>query len=431
MILSNLIEFQNISSKRKKAEILDCLAISPIVAELLNIIFDKDVRFFVNMKKLKPLIGNLKLDVMPFIFLNDNDANTELLNLLKLLSSEEIRGDVSIAKCIGYAKKYLQESELEMFTNILENKTRLGIGGTDINKYCKKFSIDQYEVMYAKQYKKSKLYWDREYYIQPKIDGNRIINEAFDNTPRVFKSRKGKVQTSLDVIKEEMSRFGGFWVADGEVENGSLEETGSIRRQNETAENAIYTIFGFYDANKWKLKDHTEEYRSTYNISKEMFRVAEQRFGEFKHVRLIPNYIIKAKSEEEFYELVDKYYNEFLSLGYEGAVLKLADHVYMPSAGTKRTDAWVKIKPEETTEGTIVKIVESEYPNNGRIKHFVVRWVDRECEISPGNFSHDAQAAILANPDMYLTMRLEFRYQCLSKYGEPRHAVAVKFRSDV
>lgn len=427
MILTDLIELQELSSKREKASVLDSLA--SYNSELLNIIFDKDVRFFVNMKKLKPLINDLKSETMPIPFIDHLVANNELLNLLKLLASEEIRGDVSISKCIGYAKNYLQPDELDMFTNILENKTRLGIGGTDINKYCKQFSIDQYEVMYAKPYKKAKVYWDREYYIQPKIDGNRIIDEKFDG-PQVFKSRKGKIQTSLKVIEEEMKRFAGFWVADGEVENGSLEETGSIRRQNETAENAIYTIFGFYDTSEWGSKNHTEKYSSTYKIAKEMFKFAEDKYGEFKHVRLIPNYIIKAKTEEEFYELVDKYYNEFLELGYEGAVLKLADHVYTPSAGTKRTDAWVKIKPEESTEGTVVDIVESEAPNRGRIKHFVVRWVDRECKVSPGKFPHNVQSNILKNPNDCIGRKLEFKYQCLSKYGEPRHAGAVKFRSE-
>jgi ATP-dependent DNA ligase len=344
-----------------------------------------------------------------------------------MLASEELRGNAGVQKCIDFADQ-LMPAEIKMFINILENKTRLGIGATDINKLCKLFKIEQFEVMFAQQYKKVKnIDWTKEHYIQPKIDGMRDIGikKAFDAIK--FYTRTGKPITSLRHLEQEVNEK--MWklsfVMDGEIESGaSLEETGAIRRKDEQAEDAVYTLFGIYNYEQWMEKNHKEPYFTTYAVTRDLLEDYKP-----KGIRLIPTYRIKAKSEEEFHELVTKYYQEFLEQGYEGAVLKTTDHVYQPSAGSKRSNDWIKIKPEETTEGIITEIIEGEGQHQGLVGKFMVKWVDATFEVAPGNLNHESRKRIWDNKEAYLGSEIEFKYQVLSIYGVPRHASAIKIRN--
>lgn len=424
MILETLNRVSTIKTKADKAwELDEACKISTFHPELLNLIFDKDVRFFVDTLKVSKGLSGM----MPIMAKADYELDFELLQLLKMLASEELRGNAGVQKCIDFADQ-LMPAEIEMFINILENKTRLGIGATDINKLCKRFKIEQFEVMFAQQYKKVKnIDWTKEHYIQPKIDGMRCIGIKHALKGINFFTRTGKPITSLQHLEKEINEkmWKKSFVMDGEIESGaSLEETGAIRRKDEQAEDAVYTLFGIYHLEQWLEKKNTEKYSSTYAITYDLLQDHKPA-----GIRLIPTYRIHAISEEEFHSLVTKYYQEFLEQGYEGAVLKTADHVYQPSAGTKRSNDWIKIKPEETTEGIIVDMLEGEGQHQGLVGKFIVKWIDVTFEVAPGKLTHESRKRIWDNKEAYLGLEVEFKYQLLSKYGVPRHASAIKIRN--
>ena len=54
-------------------------------------------------------------------------------------------------------------------------------------------------------------------------------------------------------------------------------------------------------------------------------------------------------------EAVDAYYNRVIEQGHEGLMLKGLYHKYE----RRRTDGWLKMKPEETADGRIVGVVEA------------------------------------------------------------------------
>lgn len=411
MILSDLIKIGNLSTKKEKAYFLDNLG--KVHAELLNIIFDKDVRFYTDVNKVQKGVST----IAPFLTKQDEELNIELLDLLKILASEELRGNEAIAKCIDFADQ-LNCQECEMFYNILENKTRLGIGATDINKLCKTFKIQQFEVMFAVRYDKvKKLNWNRNWCIQPKIDGNRCI---FMNGK--FYSRTGKEFTSLDKFKNILNKFPNI-VFDGEIEqDGSLEATGAIRRKDEQAHNAIYTIFGCYPLNEWDSKQFTQKYQDVLALLKQLIS------DDNSAIRTIPTYYITPQSEQEFDTLIQQYSDEFIKQGYEGAVLKTLDHYYTPSTGTKRSDNWIKIKPSKDSEGIVTEIFEGEGEWKNSVGRFKIKWLDKEFEVAPGKFTQAQRNHIWINAESYIGKKLEFQYQCLSEYGIPRHAFALRFR---
>ena len=54
--------------------------------------------------------------------------------------------------------------------------------------------------------------------------------------------------------------------------------------------------------------------------------------------------------------------------------------------------------------------------------------MDKIFDVAPGKFTKKQRIHILENAPDYINKKLEFQYQCLSEYGIPRHAFAIKFR---
>jgi ATP-dependent DNA ligase len=261
----------------------------------------------------------------------------------------------------------------------------------------------------------------KKYVVQPKIDGNRCICIKKGNEAK-FYTRTGKDIISVPHLAALIAEVPTDFVLDGEIENGgSLEDTGAIRRKDETIENAVYTIFGVYPIDEWESKKHRLPYDRSY---KEAKRIVE--FIDNKQIRVIPSYPMYPISDEEILLFMQR----FLDEGYEGAVIKTFDHVYQPSAGSKRSKDWIKVKPQESTEGIILDIIEGEGLHQGQAGKFKVKWLDVEFEVAPGKFNHEQRIHMLANKQNYISKPLEFTYQCLSQYGVPRHAYAIKIRED-
>jgi len=419
MILTDLNQISFIKVKKDKAHELDHIAsCGPIYVKLLNMIFDKDIRFFVDTDKIK--VSNVK----SFCFDSEEEKVQKLYDLLSLLASGSVRGNDGIILCSNFADQYLDTTtEVEMFKNILDNKLRLGIGATDVNKLCKNLSIEQFEVMFALQWDKAKPNWREPHYIQPKIDGMRNI--GIKDPSMNFFTRTGKDITSLEIFQNEFNTKAKYnFVTDGEIENGTLEETGIIRRKDEQVEDAIYTLFGIYDINQWMSKKHTDTYDIVLKRAQDFVASAN-----IPNLRVIPTYLIEATSEEEFHAKIQEYTNIFIEQGYEGSVLKTMHHVYNPSAGTRRSPDWIKVKPHVDADGIIIGIEEGEGLHVGMVGRFIVNWPGGTFDVAPGKLSHNTRKHIWENPDLYLKQKIEFRYQLLSIYGVPRHAFARRIRS--
>ena len=96
LVLPTLADVRNCSKKADKAYLLDEAA-KKGNAELLNIIFDDDVRFFVVTKKLQIP------DTFPLII--EDNLDEQLLGLLNLLASGEVRGNEGIILAQNFLDK--------------------------------------------------------------------------------------------------------------------------------------------------------------------------------------------------------------------------------------------------------------------------------------------------------------------------------------
>lgn len=147
-----------------------------------------------------------------------------------------------------------------------------------------------------------------------------------------------------------------------------------------------------------------------------------------EHLVQLPAY--QAGSEAD----VLQFYTEFRELGYEGAMVKDMDHLYQLG---KRSQDWLKLKPEETADGVIIGLVEAVATVDsmthrageplGRIGSVIVQLEDGS-EARPHGIPHELGRRMKRNPFAFLGEWCEFAFMERDTQGGYRHPVFRRIR---
>lgn len=130
-------------------------------------------------------------------------------------------------------------------------------------------------------------------------------------------------------------------------------------------------------------------------------------------------------SEEEVYAA----YGAARERGFEGLMVKDMGHVYELG---KRTNGWLKVKPEEDADGIITAInqahsMEGEPLARAGSVHVVF---EDGSECDAGGIAHDLGAAMLANPSQFIGQWVEVQYMERDRQGGYRHPRMHRLRED-
>ena len=168
-------------------------------------------------------------------------------------------------------------------------------------------------------YSKNKKYIKYPCYIQPKLDGIRLITK-YENTEINLYSRRLNKFYGFDFIKEEVKELIKDYpnlILDGELYNHNLtlqQISGIVRNEDPDYSEKYklqFYIFDCIDVNN----NYTFEER--YNILFNLFKNKK-----FKYLILTKTTLINSEKES------DKIYQEYINLGYEGIVYKNRDATY-------------------------------------------------------------------------------------------------------
>lgn len=121
--------------------------------------------------------------------------------------------------------------------------------------------------------------------------------------------------------------------------------------------------------------------------------------------------------------------------GLEGVMVKQPGHLYE----RKRTDGWLKMKPEDEADGVIVELIEAtatvaDHERGiavgdplGRIGSVRVRMEDGS-EACPHGIAHDLGRDMYQNPSKYLKQWCELKYMERDRQGGYRHPTFFRIR---
>lgn len=329
-----------------------------------------------------------------------------LFKLLSLLSSREVTGNAATAMVQGVLVSAPTQSHTKWATRVINKDLRAGLGISTVNKVYPN-CIPEFAVSLAKPFTDKHLPLEGTFYVEPKLDGLRMVvymGEAY--------TRTGKKIISVGHILQALKRRCDLYslVLDGEVMGiGDFDTaSGSIRQRAENTD-SVYHIFDTVPVDQWSTQ-------TTDKIScrKEYLSL----FSNMDCVKVVPWSTVTDPSFQELERLRDAYIDQ----GFEGAMLK-RDVPY----NFKRSDALLKLKTFQELDGVIVGKFEGKGKHKGKLGGLIVSHDNTTTEVGSG-FT-DEQREQFWNMDL-IDEIVEVKYQNKTKTGSLRFPVFLRLRGD-
>lgn len=272
-----------------------------------------------------------------------------------------------------------------------------------------------FKPMLAKNYKDYTHKIQYPVFVQPKYDGIRcIINK------QGAWSRKGEPIITVPHILESLEPVFADYpdlVLDGELYNHILKDDFNticsvVKKLKPTPGDIIQAqdniLFYVYDC---VLPNN---YESRYYSDRSLFL---GRFvSKLHHIKTSETYLA-----ENSYD-VDKYLEQFLSDGYEGAIIRINSHYE-----NKRSNNLLKYKVDDTDEFLLLDIQEGQGNWAGLAKKaLLVTAGGIEFEASIAN-TQEICLEFLVNKDLYIGKPTTVKYNGLTPAGKPRFGVVKEF----
>ena len=240
--------------------------------------------------------------------------------------------------------------------------------------------------MLANKWEDRQKYISEPFYVQPKLDGVRLIV----SNKGCF-SRTGKPVEGVEHLARGL-KDGEYLDGECYAPNKTFEEITSMFKMN--PKDLEFHVFDYFDVNRPELP--FEERKDRINVD---------------------TFMVNKKSE------VQGYHDLFVNQGHEGIMIRDASSTYEIG---KRSNYLLKYKAFQTDEYEIVDVKEG----TGREKGTAI-WV---CKVGDQHFSVRPEGTLevrkrfLMEKDKYIGKQLTVRYQNLTALGIPRFPVGVVIR---
>jgi len=178
--------------------------------------------------------------------------------------------------------------------------------------------------------------------VEAKLDGLRLIAVKNRGEVALFTRSGTPIETLPKIVQAIKDLKEDNIVLDGEVMGDDWNESASVVMSSKTKKDDStmrYHVFDIVDFAAWQQQVSKTHYRA--RLLDLQLTIGDTLGTPFRYVKSTT-----ANDETELRE----FYNECLTEGYEGVMLKRLDTPYQ----WKRTDAILKMKPVATEEGVIV-----------------------------------------------------------------------------
>jgi DNA ligase-1 len=254
-------------------------------------------------------------------------------------------------------------------------------------------------------------------FVQPKIDGVRMITNVNEHGNVVFMSRTGKPLHALRPVFESDIKGVLFkpnlWL-DGELYSRELtfEDIVSAVRNEQTPDT---TLLNKLEYHVYDMID-TEQPESPFH--QRHTRLSQWNFRSLSWIKLVPTYSVDSAEE------VLRHHDEFVQQGYEGVMVRNREGPYMYQ---KRSYDLQKYKNFRDDEFVITDVKEATGNDAGT--------AILQCKTEDGLYfwvrprgTKEYRAELLRDKDRLLYKLLTVRYQNLTDKNIPRFPVGIVIR---
>jgi DNA ligase-1 len=267
------------------------------------------------------------------------------------------------------------------YRRILIKDMRAGFSESTINKVAKtlkrpELSVPLFECMLAHDGANHEKKITGKKLLEPKLDGVRVITivNAANNTATMY-SRNGKVLENFghitSAIEANIELFDRSVVLDGEMVSSSFQALMKQvhRKSDAQTEDARLMLFDVLPLSEFQAGESALGQRRRSNLLRSMKPVLD-KVGS---IDIIPQ--IEVDLGSYIGELQFKQYNkDAIEAGFEGILVKDPNAQYE----SKRSVAWLKIKPFLTVDLTIVDVEEGTGKNVGKLGALICEGTDQD-----------------------------------------------------
>lgn len=406
-----LEDLYSTNSNKDKIRILENNKRNDILKKIFYYTYNPFLLF--QIKKLPEILGTV---------IETNDKHFEIFeNILKKLANREVTGNDARSMVKHFFRK-CNTNEQYWFKRILFKDLKVGATLTTANKVWPKL-IPKFECQQANPYK-GKL--PEVMYLEPKLDGLRIltfIGKESDNITMF--SRNGKMKDGYDEIKKCIKELGlKNVVLDGEIVSKNFNNSISEALSKKSGKTGVYSLFDIIP------RDHFNKGVCKIPLykRKEDLQIALSTLGDCNCIEQVEHFELELK-HNLFESIFDEYYKKVLDYGFEGMMIKDANSHYR----CKRTNAWLKRKPTETYDLSIIGVQEGTGRLEGTLGALICDFNGNEVHVGSG-FSDELRDKLWKEQTIIIGKIVEVKAQEVTqnKSGTKslRFPVFVKIRED-
>lgn len=416
----------NVSSTKTKQEILTEHDDNQVLKSLLFSAYSPFIQY--NIKKIPVEVGDCTGKSI------SEQNYKDFLELLVRLSKREVTGNAAIQELSDFLTGCCPD-EYKWYSRVIEKDLAIGLADKGINKAFKGL-IPTYEVLLADKIpvedlnldtsKALKLLPDRMI-VQYKIDGYRLNIHVLNNGEVLIRTRNGKVVDGYnDLEAEAAEKLPRGYVYDGEivapelfdwiqknVENGGdteanrdlFSEVMSHAFSKEDNKKGIFNMFDMVPIKEWNSQKTTQTLEERTNNINKMVRPLD-----LKHITIVPtSKVYLKKNPEDLAEIVEKFHH-FISIGWEGLMIKNWDAVYE----FKRSKNLLKMKMMDNIDLVVVDVFEGTGKYKGMLGGVYVDYKGYQVGVGSG-WTDEQRQKYWDNKNLILGKTIEIAYQAESR----------------
>ena len=307
----------------------------------------------------------------------------------------------------------------DWYRRILIKDLRCGVSEKTVNNVAKKMNLDfrvpVFSCMLAHDGAKHPKKITGKCLVEYKYDGVRVIAIVKNNKATLY-SRNGKIFNNFPHIEEALSKSEyNNLVLDGEVMSDDFQALMKQVYRKSGAETddaylALFDILPLKEFNNGKSKLNTLDRK----------KQLDQLSQTFENCIKLVDYVILNFDDEKDNQKFSKMNKEALDKGYEGLMIKPSENYYE----SKRSHAWLKIKPFIEVTLKIVSIQEGTGKHSGKLGAFQVEGTDdgKFFSLSVGSgLTDDDRDKFWKSKEKLIGMLVEIRADAITQSIEGEH----------
>ena len=296
----------------------------------------------------------------------------EFDELLNSLSARKLTGHAARDAILGMSLKFDSDEWNLFLAPILRRDMRAGFSERTINKVCKgtDYVIPTFGCQLAAN-SEGRPEMVGTKWLEPKLDGARVLLVVSDDNTATCYSRNGKVFDNFPHVEQQvlsnayairayLKTNGGF-VLDGEIMGKSFQDLmrQAQRKENVQTQDTVFNVFDILPLEDFKRGFWNAQLRKRLAILTDMQRV----FDAMPNVTRVDSQIVVDLNTEEGRAKLHEYATEMVTAGFEGIMIKDMEAPYE----CKRNTFWMKWKPVITVDLPVIALEEGTGRNQGRL----------------------------------------------------------------